>query len=302
MFKTIAQALTLAALALVAQAGFAYGEEGHSIVAEIAQRRLDPVAQAAVTRVLGGSMASVASWPDEIRSARPETTNWHFVDIPMASGRYEPARDCVATGKGDCIVAELERLRTELLCAPTATDRREALMFAIHFLGDIHQPLHAVGEKLGGNGQPIAGVIQGPACSRNGCDVKQLSHNLHAFWDTGLIRASYYAWGSYVDKLEAGALKDPAVLALGESTDIVGWAEQSHAIAQQVWDLKAPLDANGEFIIDDAYYRMAMPLLDKELAVAGLRLAKFLNQAYAGGSCRSAPNSSVGDPKAEPKR
>ena len=301
MFKQIVQALTLAASALVAQASFAYGEDGHSIVAEIAQRRLDAGTQAAVARVLGASMASVASWPDEIRSARPETTDWHFVDIPMASGRYEPARDCVVTGKGDCIVAELERLRYEIPCAPTPADRREALMFAIHFLGDIHQPLHTVAEKLGGNGQPIAGVIQGAACSRNGCDVK-LSHNLHAFWDTGLIRASYYSWGAYVDKLEAGPLRDPSVLALGESTDIVEWAEQSHAIAQQVWNLKTPLDGDGEFVIDDAYYRMAMPLLDKELAVAGLRLAKFLNQAYASASCKVATKDNVGEVKAAPER
>src|SRR5690242_8680682 len=63
---------------------FAWGEDGHSIVAEIAQRRLNDTARAAVDKVLKhGSMASVANWADDVKfTARPETKAWHFVDIP----------------------------------------------------------------------------------------------------------------------------------------------------------------------------------------------------------------------------
>ena len=301
MLKKIIRSLAAAALVFVAQASHAYGQEGHSIVAEIAQRRLDPAAQVAVQRVLGASMASVASWPDDVRGARRETYNLHFVDIPLASGSYDAARDCPSTGKGDCIVAALERLRNAIACAPTALERKESLIFAIHFVGDIHQPLHTVLEKLGGNGQQISGVVQAATCSRDGCDVKQFG-NLHVLWDSGLIHMSYWSWGAYVDKLEAGPLKDPYVLQLGDSTNVVDWAQETHAVAQQIWNPKAPLDANGALVIDDAYYKMAMPLLDKELAVAGLRLAKFLNEAYSSASCKIAPTNNLGDLKAALKQ
>jgi S1/P1 Nuclease/HAD superfamily, subfamily IIIB (Acid phosphatase) len=298
MLKKVTRALAAAALVFVAQASHAYGQEGHSIVAEIAQRRLDPAAQVAVQRVLGASMASVASWADDVRGARRETYNLHFVDIPLASGSYDAARDCPSSGKGDCIVAELDRLRNAIACAPTALERKDALEFAIHFIGDIHQPLHTVLEKLGGNGQQIAGVVQAATCSRDGCDVKQFG-NLHVLWDSGLIHMSYWSWGAYVEKLEAGPLKDPYVLQLGNSTNVVDWAQETHAVAQQIWNPRAPLDNNGALVIDDAYYRMAMPLLDKELAVAGLRLARFLNDAYSSASCSIAPKNNLGDLKAE---
>jgi hypothetical protein len=77
-------------------AAFAWGQEGHSIVAEIAQRRLSPTAAAEVERLLGKghSLASVASWADDQRAARPGSYNWHFVDIPVADTTYDPATEC----------------------------------------------------------------------------------------------------------------------------------------------------------------------------------------------------------------
>src|SRR6202049_3675076 len=71
----------------------AWDQEGHSIVAEIAQRRLSPAAADAVGRVLGRghSLASVASWADDVRETAPETYNWHFVEIPLAANQFDPA-------------------------------------------------------------------------------------------------------------------------------------------------------------------------------------------------------------------
>src|SRR3954453_10906697 len=74
----------------------AWGQEGHSIVAEIAQRRLSPAAADLVKGLLGPghSLASVASWADTVRDERPETYNWHFVDIPINVAKYSKDRDC----------------------------------------------------------------------------------------------------------------------------------------------------------------------------------------------------------------
>lgn len=146
---------------------WAWGQEGHSIIAEIAQRRLSPKAIAEVARLLGAnhSLASTGSWADDVRDDHPETYNWHFVDIPIPLDRYDEAAHCHPDPKGDCIVAELTRLRDELRCAPTDDLKREALQFAVHFVGDIHQPLHTVLEARGGNDIAVEvkmrGALQG---------------------------------------------------------------------------------------------------------------------------------------------
>ena len=147
--------LALSAILAVAFGGqaLAWGQEGHSIIAEIAQRRLSPEAARSVGQLLGRghSLASIASWADDARDTRPETSNWHFVDMPLAVRKYSASRDCAKDPKsGFCIVAELDALRNDLRCA-SGNDQVEALKFAVHFVGDIHQPLHTVGEAKGGN-------------------------------------------------------------------------------------------------------------------------------------------------------
>ncbi len=294
--RSLALAVSFAA---AAQSALAFGEEGHSIVAEIAQRRLDPAAQVAVLDLIGGSLSSVASWADDVKGARPETARWHFVDIPLSRSQYDEGKDCAADPRqGDCVVKELARLEVQLRCAGTVEERRDALRFAVHLVGDIHQPLHTVEELTGGNGLRISGTIHGSACGKDGCNVKDYSSNLHAFWDTGLIRITYYDWGAYVQALEDGMLRSSDVIATGAQTDPRDWAVQTHGVAQQVWNNRV-IPPNG--VLGDDYYKMAMPLLDRQLAVAGLRLAGFLNRAYSSGTCEStiAPRANLGELKAD---
>ena len=85
----------LVQFALLTQA-HAWGPEGHSIVAEIAQRRLSPEAAAKVREILGenASLASIASWADDYRALHLDSAGWHFVDISLAAEDYEEGRDC----------------------------------------------------------------------------------------------------------------------------------------------------------------------------------------------------------------
>ena len=271
-------------LALASAAACAWGQEGHSIVAEIAQRRLGVEAQQGVAKALGErvSLASVSSWADGQRVAHPETANWHFVDIPLQAGRYEESRDCADNpAHGDCVVRELERLRTELRCLPTADGRRDALRYAVHFVGDLHQPLHTVGEKMGGNLQPVHGVVRGLTCKRN-CELGTETPNLHVLWDTALIRRTVWDWGSYVTRLEEGLLRSPDLQREAAAGSPADWANQTHAVAQSVWNEKrVPADGS----LDDSYYEAVLPQLDRQLALAGLRLADFLNSAYGASGC-----------------
>ncbi len=238
----------VAAALLLAFAGetLAWGPEGHSVVAEIAQRRLSPKASAMVEQLLGKghSLSSIASWADDERTVRPATGNWHFVDMPLAATRYDPQRDCKDDPKkGDCIVAELDRLRSELRCARDKDDKIEALKFAVHFFGDLHQPLHAIGDDAGGNGIVVDVFMRGIKACTGKCEPQHVPSNFHKAWDEDLINMIVWDWGAYVDRLEGGWLKsaearqeaaDLKGATIGHAT-IVKWAEATHATAVKVW-------------------------------------------------------------------
>src|SRR5262249_18183641 len=192
----------------------AWGEEGHAIVAEIAQRRLNDTARAAVSTILSNasptlknaSLASFASSADDYRPSHTETSNWHFVDIPLQENAYDPARDCKPDARGDCIIAELDRLRADLVCK-TGEEQFKALKFAVHFVGDIQQPLHTVLEELGGNNIFVEVQMKGGVCT-GPCTVPTTDFaKFHDLWDFVLIQKTVFAWGSYVERLEDGWLK-----------------------------------------------------------------------------------------------
>ena len=203
---SLSAALTFAFLAPAA----AWGPDGHSIVAEIAQRRLSPEAAAMVATLLGRghSLASIASWPDDVREERPETSNWHFVDIPISVTTYNQARDCSLDKKrGDCIILELGRLKDELACG-TGDKKVEALKFTVHFLGDIHQPLHTVDEAMGGNEVKVELFMRGETCTGK-CEPKRIPSNFHSAWDGDLIKAMVFDWGRYVYRPKAAGCRAP---------------------------------------------------------------------------------------------
>jgi len=276
--------------AFIGQA-LAWGQEGHSIIAEIAQVRLSPQAAKAVGELLNGhSLASAANWADDFRDKHHDTTNWHFADIPLTSDTYVPIRDCKANADaGDCVVAELDRLKIDLRCAPNVetfdppthekrNPKIEALKFAVHFIGDIHQPLHDIGEDQGGNLILVDLFAHGLIC-KGSCIPTHMHMKFHEAWDTGLIKKAVWNWGAYVDRLEAGdgwlnsAEAKQKDIDDGTPRD---WAIETHHAAQAAWNA---LPEN--YVLDDNYFNKALPILDRQLGVAGLRLARFLNDAYA---------------------
>jgi hypothetical protein len=269
------------AMAFLAGNVLAWGPDGHAIVAEIAQRRLAAGARSEVERLLGAghSLASEGSWGDEARVDRPETFKWHFVDIPLAERSYDAARDCRPTAKGDCIVAQLARVRHALHCG-SDMQRREALRWAVHLVADLHQPMHAVADERGGNDIRVRVSIGGLRCPQ--CAPVAAAQNLHGVWDTSLIAATTWSWGAYVRRLEDGWL------ASAEARDaarggVVDWTNETHEVARDVWSW-TPADG----AIADDYYRKALPVLDRQLGRAGVRLAAFLDDALASGGCARA--------------
>jgi S1/P1 Nuclease len=286
-------------LSSFASEAWAWGEEGHSIIAEIAQRRLSQDAAKAVTQILGTnpkatsystpSLASVSTWADEVRYNGPqpnETYNWHFVDIPRQDTHYDPATECPKEKpeQGDCVINELSRLRNELRCA-TGDQQLRALKFAVHFVGDIHQPFHTIWENAGGNGitfKPDKIQFKGKTCTAENCSTPP--DNLHKMWDTTLIRAMEYNWPTFVDDLESDWLTTDAAKNDGKD-DPVTWAEDAHNAANtfNVW-----VDAGAT--LDQPYYDRVTPLISQQLGFAGLRLARYLNDVFSSSQCPYTPH------------
>lgn len=280
--------LVAALLAVVpANEGWSWGQEGHSIVAEIAQRRLTDAAAGEVDRLLGSelklrkgarfSLGSIASWADDYRSDNgaegQKTYNWHFVDIPYDRDAYDAVRDCAANPvKGDCVIKALARLIPELSdCAKKDTERAMALKFVVHFLGDLHQPLHATTR-----------INPDTAADDQGANLIAVTFfgqksNLHRVWDSDLILHKVYDWGEYVRLLEINWLPGKDIAAL-QAGDAVSWGEDAHRMAQLIAYEIPPDHALGQ-----EYYDAAIPVVDQQLALAGLRLARVLNEAFQDG-------------------
>jgi hypothetical protein len=246
---------------------FGWGVEGHSLIARIAWVQLSPSVQARVSEILGPNVTiqSIASWADNVRNQRHETGPWHYIDIPIDKPHLDMARDCP---KGDCVIARIEDFQKILKDPATAPlQRREALMFLVHFVGDMHQPLHcADNNDQGGNKVPV----------KFGDRAGDRPYNLHSLWDGGLLSDM-----PKEDVLFAQYSKDSAKHARKWAKGTVeDWAEQSHKIAQKVTYGKLPKVAAGApEPIDAAYEKAADPVIQLQIEKAGARLARVLNEA-----------------------
>jgi hypothetical protein len=250
---------------------FAWGTKGHQIVGDIARDHLSPAAKQRLVELLGNDdLAAISTWADEVRPQRPETAGWHYVDIPKDAAGFSDPRDCYRpddrhpSSKNDhqnCVVDRILFFK-KVLADQTASqsDRLEALKFLVHFVGDIHQPMHAIEEARGGNGIHVV-EFGSPQCGRYDC-------NLHYVWDTDLIEHTGRSEQEYVAYLEQMISKKKLILS-GAPED---WANESLKIAKKVW-------VSDGGVVDQAYYRSNIGVVDERLVLAGLRLAAILNDA-----------------------
>lgn len=130
---------------------WAWGREGHQIIATVAEDHLDETTKVMIQSLLGNNhLYSTAAWADDIRRERPGTKAWHYVNIPQGS-KYDTKRDCPLPQS--CVVAKINEFVKVLTDKNASREQRaEALKFLVHLIGDIHQPLHAAKEAAGGNG------------------------------------------------------------------------------------------------------------------------------------------------------
>ncbi len=170
----LAAALAPALLSASAPA-HAWGAQGHRLVAEVADARLNPTARAEVDRLLAtepdATLASIAPWADQLRAKDPglgrRSAGWHYVNIAEDNCHYEAPKHC---RNGNCIVEALKAQST-ILGDRSLTDgeRLQALKFVVHLVGDIHQPMHAgYAHDKGGNDSSCSSATAVPTCTRCG--------------------------------------------------------------------------------------------------------------------------------------
>ncbi len=268
------KALAAVLIALLSLPAFAWGPQGHKLVALVAQDHLTPTARLNVKALLGPeTLADVASWPDSYRPLETQTSAWHYVDIPADATTYDRDRDCpvqpnVKLGATndvwrDCVVDRI--LFFEARVADTTLDQPDraiALKYLVHFVGDLHQPFHAYGPEKGANGIPVV-EFGSATCGKYNC-------NLHSVWDSGLILHRGLNDREYHSLLET----EIRTTHRQAGTDVpADWAAESYAAAVQA--LVAPNAA-----VDQAYFDREIPVVDARLELAGLRLAAILNRVF----------------------
>ncbi len=238
-------------------ASFGWGHEGHQIIATVAEDHLDETTKVMVQSLLGNNhLYSIASWADDVRRERPDTKGWHYVDIPLG-GKYNASRDCALPES--CVVAKINDLLKVVTDKNAPREQRaEALKFIVHFVGDIHHPLHAVGEAKGGNGVRVR-FLGDDRCGRYEC-------NVHGVWDTSMILHTGLNRQEYSQHLEEFIKSEKLGSAEGGTPEL--WANDSLRLAGAAW---VPDGTN----LDEQYFQREIKVVDRQMALAGLSLGKI---------------------------
>jgi hypothetical protein len=283
----IALTAALGVLCFAPAPAFAWGAPGHHLIMDLAYERVSPIARAEVDRLLAAGPAHpiaacplatrdhLATWPDCARSQNPfkGTYNEHFDDIPIF-GRASKRRYC----ENELCATEAIKRNRRILADRRRPDgeRLEALSFLVHYIGDIHQPLHAAdNHDKGGNDVKVIFLGAETYPGRFGEPAR---FNLHGVWDTPLVGLALADGGraavvGMLNQRRSGANRfDPDQ-----------WAQEAHAIAVHVtyWNLPVAIQPDtpptAPVTVDQIYVDAALPVVRQQLARATERLVLTLN-------------------------
>lgn len=243
-----------------------WGFLGHKTIGQIAETHLTPQAKASVQALLGNqNLADVASWADEVRGSDPayrRTASWHFINVPPGL-TFEQFKDQVSNSdKPNVYTALLDQENILKNPASTADQKIVALKFIVHFVGDIHQPMHVSrAEDKGGN------TIQ----------VNFLGHstNLHSLWDTGLLEHDANDAATLAAKYDHPT---EAQIKKWQNDPQIRWAWESYQISGKLYE---DIDAMNSRSLDESYYNDHISIVRQRIEQAGIRLAGLLNTLFA---------------------
>jgi S1/P1 Nuclease len=306
------------AAAGLAPSAWGWGCKGHQVVALIAEAHLNAHARAMAAEILDAgpispdvrrfcgvsgldAFADSSTWADDVRGARPETYDWHFLDIPRGAPKGDIAQYCPQPAS--CVTSAIaDQLAVLRKPGASAQERADALRYVIHFVGDLHQPLHATtNDDRGGNCVPVAYFGNVPV--RPNPATEDYRPNLHGIWDTDIIE--HFANGQTAQQVadELG-VKFQKQLAGWQSkpVDVTAWAWESHQLAEDATygDLPVKIAIEKPVAITacsdddhistrmfnlheelgDDYQHASETVIEEQLTKAGIRLAAVLNNLW----------------------
>jgi hypothetical protein len=261
-----------------------WGSEGHRIVCEIAFQEMSSQTRSRLLAVLASdraftNFADSCVWADDVRSrveaGAPDFQRFarfndaHFVNTPRGSKTTDPAQ-CSKTVRGvvhPCVMDAIREMTDSLKQSTNPTRRMEALKFLSHFVGDLHQPLHAgYPDDRGGNDVQVA--IPGSPTPRR----------LHSVWDSYLISKFGKPWLTIARDLFRDIT--PIDRALWSSQlDPLLWANESYQLVEDDLYENFGIAPNGGKIVDDRYVLLNRLTVERRLKQGGVRLARLLEQA-----------------------
>jgi hypothetical protein len=247
-----------------------WGADGHRLVCEVASHFLSSEARTLVEALRAeqaGSFSDSCLWADEVRPSRPETAALHYVNIPQGTPGVDLDRDC---GEPELRCAPRAIVQYAAILADGAAppaDRLEALLFVSHFVGDLHQPLHA-GRPGDRGGNEVRVTFFGTG------SVPGSRMDLHRIWDRELLLRAGLRHPDAVGFLLEG-IGSEELTAWGND-DVIGWTNESYQLNESF--VYVPVGT----ALADGYFGPAVQIVVQRLRQAGVRLAFVLNQAARG--------------------
>jgi hypothetical protein len=241
-----------------------WGYTGHRTIGLIAESHLTARAKIAVSDLLGDTtIADACTWADDARRlpAFKETGDWHFINLPLGL-TFAQFKQYVDTTAQENVYNALLAAEKKLTDPTTSKqDQRNALKFVLHFVGDLHQPMHVSrAEDKGGN------TIQ--------LNYDGKGTNLHSVWDTKVLERQGLTFNQLADKYNHISASD---IKKWQREPIIQWIWESYQLSSVLY---AEVDQMKSRAISDEYTEKHLPTIELRLKQAGVRLAGILNKIY----------------------
>jgi len=256
--------ISFLALVFISLQVYAWGVTGHRTIAEIAERHLNKKTKKELKKIFGKEkLAYWANWPDFIKSDTTgvwkHTHVWHYVNIDPQPN-FETFKKVLEEQTGPSAYTQVSVLSEQIKNKNTSTeDRKIAIIFLVHILGDLAQPMHTGRlEDLGGN------KIKVKFFGKN--------TNLHSIWDGDLVDSKKYSYTELADILD---IKNKKEIKDIQSGNLSEWMYETHLLANNIY-ANTP---DGSKLAYDYIYKYDK-IVENQLLKGGIRLAKVLNELF----------------------
>ena len=235
-----------------------WGQSGHRVIGLVAENHLTKRAKDKINFLLdGNSLANVSTHADEIKSDKKYNyiSKWHYINIPLNKKFDEIERE----KDGDIIYAINKCIEVLKSRKYNKKEKSFHLKLLVHFIGDLHQPMHLGSKK-----------------DRGGNDIKLLWFgsitNLHRIWDTQIIESHNM---SYTEMASDLPIFTPNQIKVEANKSINNWVEETRIYTRQIYSESPP---NGKLGYEYRYKNL--PIIKSQLYKAGIRLASILNKIF----------------------